>query len=479
MKNISCMTIGEILTQTAPKSSQLWGLDFKSNSKYCEFTQQMSRLFTFSDFEYNIKNPLYQAEIATNQANVNEVFLPVCYAYSILRIFMVISVVFYVRQKMKDIFEQSQKKFTDEKQFELDCYKWTISVSLYAEIICALRDFLLFKGTILYSNVMNQSEITCYIDIYNQGNMSCGKPIQTNWRGFNYQREECNCLYFQPIHQESYMIVSIVFWIITESITQGLVGFTVLILSRLNKKESSGWNFIKPSFVRFVVTTILMMVLYSILIFACNLQIYYRFYSLSVVSYYLLQKCVIFLIIFDKLYSKVWLELKLRLPTLHSSGIAWSKTLNLLKKKILKPVEPTEQIKEIYQQKYRQQYEQTLEKYFDDAIQPNLDRYEREYNAKMKTQWYDYLNYILLINLIGIIGYLLIASYGLFYQPQEYSFLFWIGFILALVELIVFEVSNVVFQLHCFLIELYKQCEEECSALDTNQQDSGMATLFN
>ncbi|CAD8189720.1 unnamed protein product [Paramecium octaurelia] len=342
---------------------------------------------------------------------------------------------------------------------------------------------LLFKGTILYSNVMNQSEISCFIDIYNQGNLTCKNSTSlNNWRSFNYNRDECNCLYFSPIQQRPYMITSIVFWIITESITQGLVGFTVLILSRLNKKESSGWNFIKPSFVRFVVTTILMMILYSILIFACNLQIYYRFYSLSVVSYYLLQKCVIFLIIFDKLYSKVWLELKLRLPTLHSSGIAWSKTLNMLKKRIQKPVDPSEQIKEIYQQKYRQQYEQTLEKYFDDAIQPNLDRYEREYNAKMKTQWYDYLNYILLINLIGIIGYILIATYGLFYQtnnPNSNSFLFWIGFILALVELIVFEVSNVVFQLHCFLIELYKQCEEECSALDTNQQESGMVTLFN
>lgn len=32
--------------------------------------------------------------------------------------------------------------------------------------------------------------------------------------------------------------------------------------------------------------------------------------------------------IFERLYSKVWLELKLRLPTLHASGIAWSKTLS-------------------------------------------------------------------------------------------------------------------------------------------------------
>ncbi|CAD8053157.1 unnamed protein product [Paramecium primaurelia] len=486
MKNITCSTIGEILSQISNTNSQLYGLDSPTNLKYCSFQSQFFRLITFSDFEQKITNPLYQAEIATSQSEINEVFLPVCYAYSILRIFMVISVAFYVRQKMKDIFDQSQKKFTDEKQSELDFYKWMIKVSLYVEIICALRDFLLFKGTILYSNVMNTLTINCYIDIYNQGNISCNQTYENNWRSFSYTREDCNCLYFQPKDQNFYMISSIVFWIITESITQGLVGFTVLILSRLNKKESSGWNFIKPSFIRFIVTTIFMMFLYAVLIFACNMQIYYRFYSLSVVSYYLLQKCVVFLIIFDKLYSKVWLELKLRLPTLHSSGIAWSKTLNILKKRIQKPVEPSEQIKEKYQQKYRLQYEQTLEKYFDDAIQPNLDRYEREYNAKMKTQWYDYLNYILLINLIGIIGYIFIASFGLFQEERDSQqkhvkngYLFWIGFILALVELIVFEVSNVVFQLHCFLIELYKQCEEERSAIDTNQQESGMITLFN
>ncbi|CAD8083058.1 unnamed protein product [Paramecium sonneborni] len=490
MKTLNCANLSETLVQTLYNDSQnqLYGLVETKNNYYCNISNQLLRLFTFSDFEQTLLNPLYQAEIGTTEGSVNQVFLPACYAYSILRIFMVISVAFYVRQKMKEIFAQSEKKFTEEKQYELDCYKWTIAISLYVEIICALRDFLLFKGTILYSNIMNQGQINCYIDIYGGGNMTCSNssPFNQTWRQFNYKRDLCNCLYTDPLSQTAYMQFSIIFWIVTESITQGLVGFTVLILSRLNKKESSGWNFIKPSFIRIICVTILMMALYCILIFVCNMQIYYRFYNLSVVSYYLLQKCIMFLVIFDKLYSKVWLELKLRLPTLHSSGIAWSKTMNMLKRRIQKPVEPSEQIKEKYQEKYRQQYEITLEKYFDDAIQPNLDRYEREYNAKMKTQWYDYLNYILLINLIGIIGYIFIALFGLF-QPtntdssNQHYFLFWIGFILALVELIVFEVSNVVFQLHCFLIELYKQCEEECSALDTNtiQQESGLNTLSN
>lgn len=64
----------------------------------------------------------------------------------------------------------------------------------------------------------------------------------------------------------------------------------------------------------------------------------------------------------------------------------------------------------------------------------------------MKTQWYDYLNYLLLINLTGIFGYGFMVAYGIVsVDPSEKSWLFWTGFILALIELIVFEVSNLVF----------------------------------
>lgn len=48
-----------------------------------------------------------------------------------------------------------------------------------------------------------------------------------------------------------------------------------------------------------------------------------------------------------------------------------------------------------------------------------------------------------MINLIGIIGYGFLMFYGI--TNMKYSSLFWIGFSLALIELIVFEISNLVF----------------------------------
>lgn len=132
------------------------------------------------------------------------------------------------------------------------------------------------------------------------------------------------------------MTFNIIFWVITESLTQGLVAFTILILSRMNKEEKSGWPFIRPTLVRVVVSTLFLILLYIFLIYTLNLRIYYRFYNLQVIVFFFCQKCVIFLIIFDRLYSKIWLELKLRLPILHSSGIDWTKNLESLKRMIMR-----------------------------------------------------------------------------------------------------------------------------------------------
>lgn len=85
------------------------------------------------------------------------------------------------------------------------------------------------------------------------------------------------------------------------------------------------------------------------------------------------------------------------------------------------------------------------------------------------TKWYDYLNYLLIINLIGIFGYFFLILYSL---NSESSSMFWIGvntiikiiiykgFVLAIIELIVFEISNIFFILHGFFIELYKHIKQ-------------------
>lgn len=40
------------------------------------------------------------------------------------------------------------------------------------ELICAIRDFILFRGTLLYSNLMDDKTILCYVDFYSD-NFTC------------------------------------------------------------------------------------------------------------------------------------------------------------------------------------------------------------------------------------------------------------------------------------------------------------------
>lgn len=66
------------------------------------------------------------------------------------------------------------------------------------------------------------------------------------------------------------------------------------------------------------------------------MPIYYRFYDRSVVVFYFFWKILGFILVFDRLYSKIWLELKLRVQSLHSHGIEWREYLGKLKRMMLR-----------------------------------------------------------------------------------------------------------------------------------------------
>jgi hypothetical protein len=76
------------------------------------------------------------------------------------------------------------------------------------------------------------------------------------------------------------------------------------------------------------------------------------------------------------------------------------------------------------------------------------------------------------MNLIGIVGFGFLMIYGFSQSNGENNTsLFWIGFTLALVELIVFEISNVIFKLHGFFIELYKNIKLEEAQKESEESE--------
>ena len=119
------------------------------------------------------------------------------------------------------------------------------------------------------------------------------------------------------------MASSIIIWIISESLTIGVSAFTVLTLSRINRKERAGWSFLRPTLLKSLMAVVFCLGLFSVIIFVFGLRIYYRFYDLDVVMFYFFWKFMGFILVFDRLYTKIWLEWKLRFQSLHSHGIEW------------------------------------------------------------------------------------------------------------------------------------------------------------
>lgn len=62
-----------------------------------------------------------------------------------------------------------------------------------------------------------------------------------------------------------------------------------------------------------------------------------------------------------------------------------------------------------------------------------MNRYEREADLKLKTKWHDYLNYMLLLNLIGIFGFGFLVIYSYYEKDPEVleidadDTFFWLG----------------------------------------------------
>lgn len=133
------------------------------------------------------------------------------------------------------------------------------------------------------------------------------------------------------------------------------------------------------------------------------MPIYYRFYNKSVVLFYFFWKILGFILVFDRLYSKIWLELKLRFQSLHSHGIDWRVYLEKLRDSVMAPLSMVHPV-----------IKKHYEKYYNENIEPYIDKYEREVNCKLKTKWYDYLNYLLLTNLIGIFGFGFLVFYSFY-----------------------------------------------------------------
>lgn len=462
------------------------------NYAECSFVNLTTRMFTFRDFAHEITNPYFLAysNITKNSTDSDieflqpnsfyMIFFTACYAYSIFRIFMDLTKIIYSYKKIDIIFsdkknqeimkEKDHKGNKTPRVYEIDFYKKVIYFSVIAEFLMSVHNFFIWRGLQYYTSYLLYKDANC---IY------CTESIDL----------------LSDHAKNSYMIIMILLWVTLDSFRMFVTYFSVLTLSRINRKEKSGKEFLRPNLIKSIGLAIVYWALIAAMIFIFDLPLYYRFFKIEVLCFWFFWKSLGFFLLFDRLHSKFWLFQNLKFQALHSHGIEWKKKLGKVKdtilyddknnglidkiRVILEQEKQTEEIDDFLYQKIKSIldsqgaeiqsiYINKIEEFYKNNIEKEIiDRYEEEKKSKLKTKWADYLNFILGLTLLGIIGYLFLLLDNTIIRGSETHFeddstlitnpyaTYYIGIFFCYVEILICDLSHGIFLLHCFFIELF------------------------
>lgn len=458
------------------------------NENQCTGANLMNRLITFQDFEHNPQNPFFLAYSYVNSTTTADektlfydsyymIVFTACYAYSIFRVFMDLTKILYSYKKIEIIFsDKKNREIMSEKDhrgnktprvIEIEFYKNIIYLNVLCDFCMSVHNFLLWRGLHYYTSYLLYTKSNC---IYSSDLISV----------LNESNDKME-----------FIRIMIIVWVTLDSIRMFVTYFSVLTLSRINRKEKSGMDFLKPNLIKSVALSFLYWILIFVMVFVFNLPLYFKFLQIEVLCFWFFWKSLGFFLLFDRLHSKFWLFQNLKFQALHSHGIEWKKKLGKVKDTILyeeKKKGLIEQIREILEEERKNKdideglyqkighilenqgneiqktYVSKIEEFYKNNIEKEIiDRYEEEKKSKLKTKWADYLNFILGLTLLGIVGYLFLLldntiNKNLDNNKEQLNTpyaTFYIGIFFCYAEILISDLSHGIFLLHCFFIELF------------------------
>lgn len=464
------------------------------NKDQCTGENLMHRLVTFQDFNHTFQNPFFLAysnvtnhtldilgdKIPLQADSCYMIAFTACYAYSIFRVFMDLTKILYSYKKIDIIFsDKKNQEIMNEKDhrgnktprvMEIEFYKNIIYLNVICEFFMSVHNFLLWRGLHYYTSYLLYQDSNC---IYNSSLIDVVSNVNDKMEFIRWM---------------------VILWVTLDSVRMFVTYFSVLTLSRINRKEKSGMEFLKPNLLKSLALSVLYWILIFIMIFVFDLPLYYKFFKIEVLCFWFFWKSLGFFLLFDRLHSKFWLFQNLKFQALHSHGIEWKKKLGKVKDTILYEEKKSgliEQIREILEEErknneideslynkighildsqgneIKKTYENKIEEFYKNNIEKEIiDRYEEEKKSKLKTKWADYLNFILGLTLLGIIGYLflllditIIKNLGEDKDEENgvtrpYA-TYYIGILICYAEILISDLSHGIFLLHCFFIELF------------------------
>ncbi len=434
-------------------------------------------LISLQDFDRNFENPFSMVYLSWRNYTDNTspqhseiisfcmTFFSVCYAYSLFRLVIDLAIIYYAFKKIGMLLNDAKERMKEYKQLipEIRFYEKIIYFGVCIQSLKSFHNFVVWRGLQYYSSAQDdfyQTEI---------------KPPRI-----------CNCIYDPSLYKWSssfsqwngseekscWLVFMYVSWICLESLGMMIIYFSVFTLSRINRKGKSGMELLKGTIRKSIILGVSYGVMLLLLIFYFDMPIFYRFINYEVLSFWFFWKVVGFMFLCDKLHSKYWLFQNLNIRSLHNHAKQWMNKLNNIKQKNeridSKKLEEALQRQRTEINEVIQQNKENIINHLNTSIKSFYDKLEiiiqnsskKNEKSKLKTNWQDYLNYVLGLNLLGLIGFFFLMVDASIIKdgfdpkkngPSDYYF---VGIFFCYAEIIIFDLSHGIFLLHCFFIEL-------------------------
>lgn len=452
-------------------------------------------LLSLKDFKHSYENPFFMTytfwpNYNTTEENISSIhtysmiFFAVCYAYSLCRLVINFAIISYAVRKIRLLLagKEIKERIRDHPHlaYEINVYKWIIYLGIFFEFVMALHNFVLWRGLQYY---------TTYQDHNFPPNVKPPRVCNCIYNSLLYNFNSLEVLNIEGLQlsKSGWLIIMYSLWIFLKILNTVIIYFSVISLSRINRKGKVGKDLVKGAIKKSIILGLFYGIILFYVIFMIDIPIFYRFYNIQVLGFWFFWKTLGFLLLLDRLHSKYWLFQIIKIQSLYTHKNQWKKKLDEIKENILyedsenliSNMEETLKNKSdlnkvdtiaisnminINQVKIREVFKGSINKFHDTVKRHIIESNEKDKKSKLKTNWADYLNYFLGLNLLGLIGYffLILDALDLFYLDSPYdpkmgpSFCYYVGILFCYLEIGIYDLTHGIFLLHCFFIELFK-----------------------
>lgn len=148
-----------------------------------------------------------------------------------------------------------------------------------------------------------------------------------------------------------------------------------------------------------------------------NYRLYFHFESLGVLIIILFEKVLMFFVLFDRYTVKDWTDNKLRSKHIHIKGIEWRDEYSAVMQTTFQDFRQKFDERKRTDRFFRDReveilavYEENFERYAEEEIfERHFWSYDHKPEKLFEVVWSKYINYLLVVTLMGICGYFLMV----------------------------------------------------------------------